>query len=134
MTLDETTSVVPQNGKRLLEPLKTLSLAHEAPIHILEDVDVQNAPEIHLKESDLWICISGNPTFIVGGTMVDGVMQKRSDGMENPDELTGKSIEGGTRYELQAGDMLFIPAGIPHAHAAQGSARLYIIKIPKTTL
>lgn len=129
--IDETLAGAPQQGKRLLEPLKAFSLAHGVPVHILEDVAVSNPPEIHTKEADLWICISGNPTFVVGGSIVNPQPQVRPDGSINNDEITGDAVEGGTEYVLQPGEILFIPAGIPHTHRADESARLYIVKIPR---
>ena len=45
--------------------------------------------------------------MLVGGKIVEG---KPS----GPDEIRGKSIEGGTRYPIAAGDILYIPANIVH--------------------
>lgn len=130
--IDATLETEPRDGKRLLEPLKAFSLAGGAPVHILEDVAIANPPEIHRKEADLWICISGNPMFVVGGTIQNPQPQRRSDGTVNEDEITGENIDGGEAYTLEPGDMLFIPAGIPHTHRAEGAARLFIIKIPSS--
>ena len=116
-------------GKRLLEPLKAFSIANGAPIHILENVDQSNPPEIHVREADLWIVLEGNPTFTVGGTMLGATPQALPDGTLNDMELTGTSIEGGTDYTLNPGDVLYIPAGDPHSHKAVGTVRMYIIKI-----
>lgn len=126
-TITETLQALPQEGKRLLEPLKAAGL----PINILEDVAVANAPEIHLHEDDLWICISGEVTFLVGGEVIGAYSKVKKDGTQNLNEITGERIEGGEQYTLHPGDILHIPAGVPHSHGAEGAARLYIIKIPK---
>ncbi|MCL9972287.1 MAG: cupin domain-containing protein [Candidatus Pacebacteria bacterium] len=126
---DEALQKAPQQGKRLLEPLKAFSVANGAPIHILENVDQSNPPEIHVREADLWIVLKGNPTFTVGGAMIGATPQTLPDGTLNDMELTGTSIEGGTDYTLSPGDMLYIPAGDPHSHKAVGTVRMYIIKI-----
>ena len=63
--------------------------------------------EMHEKLADLLLIRSGEGTVLVGGKMVDG---KPS----GPDEVRGKSIEGGTRYPIAAGDTLYIPAGTAH--------------------
>jgi mannose-6-phosphate isomerase-like protein (cupin superfamily) len=63
--------------------------------------------EIHTKEADFIVVEAGEGTVLAGGTMVDG----KSSG---PDEMRGKSIEGGTRYTLKAGDNIFIPANTVH--------------------
>jgi mannose-6-phosphate isomerase-like protein (cupin superfamily) len=63
--------------------------------------------ELHEKLADLLLIRSGSGTVLVGGKMVDG----KSSG---PDEVRGKSIEGGTRYPIAAGDTLYIPANTVH--------------------
>jgi mannose-6-phosphate isomerase-like protein (cupin superfamily) len=63
--------------------------------------------EIHAKEADFIVVEAGEGTVLAGGTIVDG----KSSG---PDEMRGKSIEGGTRYTLKAGDQIFIPANTVH--------------------
>jgi len=63
--------------------------------------------EIHTKEADFIIVQAGEGTVLAGGTIVDG---KPS----GPDEMRGKSIEGGTRYPLKAGDNIYIPANTVH--------------------
>ena len=63
--------------------------------------------ELHEKLADLLIIREGEGVVLVGGKMVDG---KQSA----PDEMRGKSIEGGTRYPVAAGDTLYIPANTVH--------------------
>ncbi len=127
---DETLAAPALPGKRLLEPLKSFSLQSGVPLHILEDVGVENPPEIHMREADLWIGLSGEVHFVVGGTIADAQAQVRADGTANHDELTGMQLVGGVSYIVRPGDILHIPAGVPHSHSAAGPARLYIIKIP----
>jgi len=63
--------------------------------------------ELHVKQADLLMIRSGEGTVIVGGKMVEGKPSAT-------DEVRGKSIEGGTRYPIAAGDMLYIPANTVH--------------------
>ncbi len=63
--------------------------------------------EIHEKQADLLMIRSGEGTVLVGGKIVEG---KPS----GTDEIRGKSIEGGTRYPIAAGDILYIPANTVH--------------------
>jgi len=63
--------------------------------------------ELHEKLADLILVRSGQGAVLIGGKMIDG----KSSG---PDEVRGKSIEGGTRYPIAAGDVLYIPAGAVH--------------------
>ncbi len=73
-------------------------------------VAYRNGPgeaEIHEKQADLLLIRSGEGTVLVGGKIVEG---KPS----GPDEVRGKSIEGGTKYPIAAGDILYIPANTVH--------------------
>ena len=124
--LADVLKAVPQQGKRML-PLP-MGLA-DMPLGILEDQAVENAPEVHRSEGDLWQCLEGEATFVVGGEVVGVRERERADGTLNSDELTGERIEGGATYILRSGDWLWIPPGVPHQHAASGTARLAIIKI-----
>jgi mannose-6-phosphate isomerase-like protein (cupin superfamily) len=63
--------------------------------------------EIHEKQADLLLIRSGTGTVLVGGKIVEGKPSA-------PDEVRGKSIEGGTRYPIAAGDVLYIPANTVH--------------------
>lgn len=63
--------------------------------------------EIHVKQADLLLIRSGEGTVLVGGKIVEG---KPS----GTDEIRGKSIEGGTKYPIAAGDVLYIPANTVH--------------------
>lgn len=128
-TIAQTLAQAPSQGKRLLEPLKSAALSAHMPIHVLECTDMEGAPEVHVREADLWICIEGQPVITVGGSLVDS-RAIENNGVSNETELTGTRIEGGTEYLLAPGDVLLIPEGIPHALKSKGVARLYIIKLP----
>ena len=129
--IDETLAVAPTPGKKNLEPLKSLAKAQGLPITILENSEQSNKPEIHRHEDDLWICLEGETTFVVGGELVGGQEKVRADGTIDSNEISGGEIKGGETHTLKPGDILYIPAGEPHAHSATGTVRLYIIKLPK---
>ena len=63
--------------------------------------------EWHEKDADVMFISTGNVTVIYGGTIVD----EKSSG---PGEKRGSSIRGGTEAKLGPGDVLHIPAKIPH--------------------
>ena len=64
-------------------------------------------PELHETLADLLLVRSGEGTVLIGGKMVGG----NSTG---PGEVRGKSIEGGKKYPIAAGDVLYIPANVVH--------------------
>jgi uncharacterized RmlC-like cupin family protein len=63
--------------------------------------------EWHEKQADIMMISSGEVTMIYGGTMVDAKTTQ-------PGEMRGPSIKGGTEVRLAAGDVLHIPARVPH--------------------
>lgn len=129
--VDESLKVAPIQGKRNLEPFKSLVKEQSFPLNLLEDVEVNdNEAEIHLHEGDLWLSLEGEATFVCDGELVDMRKKLNKDGTVNERELRGSSIKNGAKYVLRPGDWLWIPAGVPHQHSASGVARLAIIKIP----
>ena len=124
---------IPVQGKKLLEPLKSIATQHDLPFNILEDKDVSdNLAEVHAIDGDLWLCLEGEAVFTLGGEFVDPYEVKRRDGVSDSRELKAKKIQGGTNTVLKSGDYLWIPPGVPHVHnVPTGVARLVIIKIPK---
>lgn len=126
---DETLAVPATQGKHILEPFK--SAAKGSDTYILEDVAVDNKCEVHRNEADLWTCLEGEVEFDVGGELVDAYERKHPDGSKDEFEVRSApgNIRGAARYILRPGDLLFIPAGVPHAHRTQGTARLYFTKI-----
>jgi len=69
--------------------------------------DGNGEAEIHEKLADLLLIRSGEGVVLVGGKIVEG---KPS----GTDEIRGKAIEGGTKYPIAAGDVLYIPANTVH--------------------
>ena len=63
--------------------------------------------ELHDKEADIMVISKGEVTMVYGGTIVDGKTTA-------PGETRGPSIKGGTEVKLGPGDVLHIPARVPH--------------------
>ena len=128
--VDAMLAAKPMQGKNLLEPLKTLASEHGLPFNILEDHQTTNKAEIHISFGDLWYCLEGEVTFVYGGVLVQPLVKIKKDGTQDSNELLAEEIKGGMTVILRPGDWLWIPAGEPHQHITQGTARLMIIKIP----
>lgn len=121
--------ISPVVGKRMVPPFDNFN---ERPFGIVEDHELNiGAPEVHTHEDDLWIGLDGEAVFILGGELVEPTFRKFKDGNEDPREIKGKDIIGGKKIIVRPGDILWIPAGIPHMHTASGTARLLIYKNPK---
>jgi len=66
--------------------------------------------------------VSGEGTLVAGGgTMVDGKTTA-------PHEIRGKSIDGGVRKPMAAGDVFYIPANIPHQMLVPKSMIIQVVK------
>ena len=63
--------------------------------------------EIHTKDADIVYVLEGTATLITEGTPI-GV---KSIG---DDELRGEKIDGGETRQLAKGDVIIVPAGVPH--------------------
>lgn len=87
--------------------------------------DANGNPEQHDAIIDVVYVRSGSGTLVMGGTMAG--RRATSAG-----EWVGTSLEGGDRHPLGAGDIVHIPAGIPHSFlVAPGQHVTYVLlKIP----
>jgi mannose-6-phosphate isomerase-like protein (cupin superfamily) len=63
--------------------------------------------EVHEKETDIFYITEGEATFITGGTMVGGKLSRAG-------QWLGTDIQGGETHHLTKGDVITIPAGVPH--------------------
>jgi quercetin dioxygenase-like cupin family protein len=63
--------------------------------------------EIHDHETDIFYVTDGEATFVTGGTIV-GAKQTA------PGQTRGTDLHGGETVRLKKGDVITIPAGVPH--------------------
>jgi mannose-6-phosphate isomerase-like protein (cupin superfamily) len=63
--------------------------------------------ELHEKFADFYVVLDGKATLVSGGKMVDGKTTA-------PGEVRGDSIQDGKETMLKKGDIVHIPANIPH--------------------
>jgi len=79
--------------------------------------------EVHAKDTDLIYVLEGSATFVTGGTVVAGATTA-------PDEVRGRSIDGGETRSLAKGDVIVVPAGTPHWFKdVRGPLLYYTIKV-----
>ena len=69
--------------------------------------DKDGLAELHETQTDIMVIQSGEGTLVVGGELVDGKAVR-------PGEQAGSAIKGGVKRSLAAGDVVHIPAGVPH--------------------
>jgi mannose-6-phosphate isomerase-like protein (cupin superfamily) len=63
--------------------------------------------ELHEKFADFYVVVEGKATLVSGGKMVNGKTTA-------PGEVRGDSIQDGKEAKLKKGDIVHIPANIPH--------------------
>lgn len=122
----------PLSGKNLLEPLKSIAQVQSLPFNIIELTEHTNKVEVHNILNDLWFCMEGEVRFLCGGTMQEPHTRVRSDGTLDETEIRAKSLDDAQEIMVRQGDWFWIPAGMPHQHITEKTARLMIIKIPHT--
>lgn len=69
--------------------------------------EANGIPEVHAHMDDYFVVQSGEATLVIGGEVVNPKVVE-------PNETRGDTIKGGERRKLTAGDVVHIPADLPH--------------------
>jgi mannose-6-phosphate isomerase-like protein (cupin superfamily) len=81
--------------------------------------------EVHDRETDVMYVVDGEATIVTGGTMIGGKATA-------PGQWRGQEIQGGKAQRLAKGDVMVIPAGIPHwFKEVPQSISYYVVKVLK---
>nr|WP_295112034.1 cupin domain-containing protein [uncultured Caulobacter sp.] len=81
-------------------------------------------PAVHPTEAEYAIVLEGAGTLVSGGTMADAKPK-------NPTLTEGSQIEGGATRALGPGDVILIPASVPHWFRITGERLVLLgIKLP----
>lgn len=80
--------------------------------------------ELHDRQADIIVISRGEATMVYGGTIVDGKTTA-------PGETRGTAIKGGTEVKLGPGDILHVPAKVPHQMklAAGSQVTYFVVKV-----
>lgn len=63
--------------------------------------------ELHENFADFFVVVEGHATLVSGGTLKDPKIA-------SPGEIRGTAVENGTKETVSAGDVIHIPATLPH--------------------
>lgn len=85
-------------------------------------VKPDDLPLVHSMASDVWVVMSGTATAVTGGELLDKKQRP------NPDDVQGTSIRGGVNQPLKAGDILYVPPGVPHGFKDVKDFRGFLIR------
>jgi mannose-6-phosphate isomerase-like protein (cupin superfamily) len=106
-------SEVTDRGKALAQKLDAQKVASEViatdgnRLFMVAHREGSGLAEWHEKQADIMMISAGEVTMVYGGTMVDAKTTAAG-------EKRGPSISGGTEVKLGPGDVLHIPAQVPH--------------------
>lgn len=110
----------------------TAALAKGGPLVTAQDLlvsgshrDKPGQVEVHDKETDVIYVVEGEATFVTGGTMNGGKVTKAGQSL-------GTDIRGGDTHHLAKGDVIVVPAGVPHwFKEVPHSISYYVVKVLK---
>jgi mannose-6-phosphate isomerase-like protein (cupin superfamily) len=100
-------------GKKLAPKMDAKKLASEPlanfgnHLALIAHRQADGEAEVHDTQADVFVVQTGEATLVVGGELTGGRTIA-------PGELRGPSIKGGERKPLAAGDIVHIPARMPH--------------------
>ena len=88
---------------------------------------------VHFKVTEIYHVMDGAGTLVTGGTMVnaktrpaDSISVKFEDGPG----ASGTAIQGGVTRKIKAGDVVVIPAGVPHWFSEiEGSITYIVVRV-----
>jgi mannose-6-phosphate isomerase-like protein (cupin superfamily) len=99
---------------------------HTAYLYVLVTRNETGTPETHAKWTDVMLVQAGRATVLLGGRYEGGHE-------ESPGETRGGQLVGANAQRVAAGDLLVIPAGMPHqVQIAPGTSIRYVtVKAPE---
>jgi mannose-6-phosphate isomerase-like protein (cupin superfamily) len=87
---------------------KAITLGDYGPDKLMLSVrTASGGVEVHAHFTDVFVITDGRATLITGGTVLDATTNASG-------ETHGTSIQNGTSQSLAKGDVVHIPAGVPH--------------------
>lgn len=93
-------------------------------LFMLAHREADGSPELHETQADVFFVQSGSATLVVGGTLMNAETTA-------PHEKRNGTIQGGTRVKLSAGDVVRIPANMPHQLVLDGAKEFtyFVVKV-----
>ncbi|MFH0964146.1 MAG: hypothetical protein V2A58_09050 [Planctomycetota bacterium] len=74
---------------------------------LVEQSETVNTPEMHAAEIDVYIAVAGTAELTLDGALADPKEK-------SPGQFVGSRITGGRTIKVAPGDVVYIPAGVPH--------------------
>jgi mannose-6-phosphate isomerase-like protein (cupin superfamily) len=114
-----------EQAKTSKEPPTGILEKHLDSSTILAFRDRDGKGELHEQFGDVFVILRGTATLVTGGTIANPTTTA-------PGEIRGASVQQGVRKKLQEGDIVHIPAGVPHQLLLDsgGTFTYFVAKIP----
>jgi mannose-6-phosphate isomerase-like protein (cupin superfamily) len=105
---------VAKGGSLVTAPNLSITIAHRTEAGMVE---------VHDQETDTFYVMDGAATIVTGGKMTGG-------SVTGPGQQRGTGIDGGQAQKLAKGDVMVIPAGVPHwFKEVPSSIDYYVVKV-----
>lgn len=80
--------------------------------------------EVHTRLADFFFVLEGHGKLVTGGTLAN-------ETAAGTDEPRGTGVTGGTEEEVKPGDVIHIPAGVPHQLVIKAGEEFayYVVKV-----
>lgn len=86
--------------------------------------DTPGEAEVHHKDTDIFHVLSGSATFVTGGILSTPASPSADH------EIRAAGIEGGQSRKISAGDVVVVPAGVPHwFREVHSPMTYYVVKV-----
>lgn len=93
---------------------------------------------VHFKVTEIYHVTDGAATLVTGGTMLNAKTRPPdaiSVRLEDGPGASGTSIQGGVARKIKAGDVVVIPAGVPHWFSEiEGSITYVVVRVDPNRL
>jgi glc operon protein GlcG len=112
---EKVTAALQKGGSLITTPEFLVSGSHR---------DKGGQVEVHEKETDILYIVDGGATFVTGGTVVGGKTAR-------PGKFVGTDFQGGQARRLRKGDVITVPAGVPHWFKETTNVSYFVVKVLK---
>lgn len=115
-----------QNAPLIDMPVRVIeSGEHYLGVAMVQRTNADQNALIHDKIDEIYYVLDGNGTLVTGGTLVNPKETKSSAAI-GPG-WSGSSIQGGQSRRVSPGDVVFIPAGVPHMYSQLDGTIHYLV-------
>jgi mannose-6-phosphate isomerase-like protein (cupin superfamily) len=96
-------------------------------VDVLRRLTNEEGGLIHERVTEIYQIIEGGGTLLTGGTLADPKQVPLTPAMTVGPTRQGSAIQGGQSRHVGAGDVVVIPAGVPHMFTAVDGSIAYLV-------